>query len=128
MSEDAKDLSASANTADVLSLDELNGFIKRNKEAGLDTMTYEVDYYSKYSFALAALVMTIVGIPFSVTRARSGSAMMNVGICLGVVFLYWTFLSSALTLGKHGTISPIVAAWVPNLVMAFFGVLAIRRK
>jgi lipopolysaccharide export system permease protein len=128
MSEDAKDLTASANTADVLSLEELAAFIKRNKDAGLDTVSYEVDYYSKYSFSLAALVMTIVGIPFSVTRARAGGAMLNVGICLGVVFLYWTFLSSALTLGKHGAISPILAAWVPNTIMAIVGLFVIRRK
>lgn len=128
MSEDAKDLSSSANTADVLSLEELGAFIKRNKEAGLDTVSYEVDYYSKYSFALAALVMTVLGIPFSVTRARSGGAMMNVGVCLAVVFLYWTFLSSALTLGKHGYLNPIIAAWFPNSVMALFAAVLIRRK
>jgi lipopolysaccharide export system permease protein len=128
MSEDAKDLSSTANTADVLSLRELSDFIKRNKEAGLDTISYEVDYHSKYSFALAALVMTLVGIPFSVSRARSGGTMMNVGICLGLVFLYWIFYSSALTLGKHGQINPIVAAWLPNLVMAAFGLYSTRKK
>lgn len=128
MAEEAKDIAASANTSEVLSVQELQSFIKRNKEAGLDTIGYEVDYHSKFSFSLAALVMTIVGIPFSVTRTRSGGAMVNVGICLGVVFLYWTFLSSALTLGKHGAISPIVAAWVPNLLMALMGLLVIRRK
>lgn len=128
MTEDAKDLSSSANTADVLSLEDLSAFIKRNKEAGLDTVSYEVDYYSKYSFALAAIVMTFLGIPFSVSRARSGGAMMNMGICLAVVFLYWTFLSSAITLGKHGNINPIVAAWFPNIIMAIFGFVLIRRK
>jgi lipopolysaccharide export system permease protein len=128
MSEDAKDLSSTANTADVLSLKELSQFIKRNKEAGLDTLSYEVDYHSKYGFAFAALVMTLAGIPFSVGRARSGGTMLNVGLCLALVFVYWIFYSSALTLGKHGQIPPIVAAWVPNLVMAFFGIFFARRK
>ena len=128
MSEDSKDLSSTANTADVLSLKELSQFIKRNKEAGLDTLSYEVDYHSKYGFALAALVMTLAGIPFSVGRARSGGSMLNVGICLALVFVYWIFYSSALTLGKHGQIPPIAAAWIPNLAMAFFGLFFARRK
>ncbi len=128
MSEDAKDLSSTANTADVLSLKELSRFIKKNKEAGLDTLSYEVDYHSKYGFALAALVMTLAGIPFSVGKARSGGSMLNVGLCLGLVFVYWIFYSSALTLGKHGQIPPIAAAWVPNLAMAFFGVFFARKK
>ncbi len=128
MSEDAKDLSSSANTADVLSLKELGDFIKRNKDAGLDTVSYEVDYHSKYGFAFAAMVMTLVGIPFSVGRARSGGTMLNVGLCLGVVFFYWIFYSSALTLGKHGSLNPIVAAWMPDLILAVIGLYFTRRK
>jgi lipopolysaccharide export system permease protein len=125
MSEDARDLSSTAQTASVLSLAELSQFIKKNKEAGLDTVQYEVDYQSKYGFAFAALVMTLVGIPFSVGKARSGSTMLNIGICLGLVFFYWIFYSSALTLGNHGFLPPLVAAWSPNLVMAFLAVFFI---
>jgi lipopolysaccharide export system permease protein len=128
MSEDAKDLSSTANTADVLSLRELKDFIRRNKEAGLDTVSYEVDYHSKYGFAFAALVMTIVGIPFSVGRQRSGGIMLNMGICLGLIFVYWIFYSSALTLGKHGQINPVLSAWIPNAVMGLLGLYFARKK
>jgi lipopolysaccharide export system permease protein len=128
MSEDAKDLGSTANTADVLSLKELNEFIARNKEAGLNTVSYEVDYHSKYGFALAALVMTMVGIPFSVGRGRSGGTMANIGICLGLVFFYWIFYSSALTIGKHGQLKPIIAAWLPNIMMALFGLWKTWKK
>lgn len=130
MGEDAKDLSSSANTSDILSLNELAQFIKRNKEAGLDTLRYEVDYHSKYGFAVSAMVMALLGIPFAVGKARSGGIMMNVGICLGLVAAYWTAYSSALTLGNHGQIPPIVAAWTPNvmgLVVAFFLFRRLRR-
>jgi lipopolysaccharide export system permease protein len=128
MTEDAKDLSASANTADVLSLKELSDFIKRNKEAGLDTVTYEVDYHSKFGFAFAAMVMTLVGIPLSVGRARSGGTMLNMGICLGLIFIYWIFYSSALTLGKNGHLDPIIAAWAPNGIMGMAGLYFSRRR
>lgn len=127
MTEDAKDLSSTANTSDVLSLSELSAFIKRNKDAGLDTVRYEVDYHSKYGFAFAALVMTLVGIPFSVGRARSGGTLLNVGICLGLIFVYWIFYSSALTLGNYGVVNPIVAAWLPNTVMGGLALSRIRK-
>jgi len=123
MGEDAKDLGSTANTSDILSLNELAQFIKRNKEAGLDTLRYEVDYHSKYGFAFSALVMSLLGIPFAVGKARSGGIMLNVGICLGLVAFYWIAYSSSLTLGNHGQIPPLVAAWAPNLlslVVAFF--------
>lgn len=117
MGEDSKDLSSTGNTSDVLSLADLSEFIRRNKAAGLDTLKYEVDYHSKYGFAFAALVMCLLGIPFSVSRSRSGGTMMNVAVCLGLVFVYWVFYSSGLTLGQHGQVPPLLAAWAPNILM-----------
>jgi lipopolysaccharide export system permease protein len=118
MGEDAKDLSSTAHTSDVLNLGELSQFIKKNKEAGLDTVRYEVDYHSKYSYPLAALVMALLGIPFSVGRARSGGVMRNVGICLALIFLFWIFYSSSLTLGNYGHVPPFLAAWFPIVSMS----------
>jgi lipopolysaccharide export system permease protein len=127
MNEESKDLASSANTADVLSLGELSQFIKKNKEAGLDTVRYEVDYQSKYSYAMAALVMSLLGIPFSVSRARTGGAMRNVGVCLGLVLLFWIFYSSSLTLGNYGHLPPILAAWMPIVLMSALAAFFIRR-
>lgn len=127
MSEDAKDLQSSGQTSDMLSQGELKRFIDRNKEAGLDTLRYEVDYHSKYGFALSGLVMCLLGIPFSVGRARSGGTVLNVGICIGLVFGYYILYSSALTLGQHGTLPPVVAAWAPNVLMSGFAIWLLLR-
>lgn len=127
MGEDAKDLSSTANTSDILSLSELAQFIKKNKEAGLDTLRYEVDYHAKYGFALSSLVMVLLGIPFAVGNARSGGMMLNMGITLGLVFVYWMMYSSALTLGNYGQIPPVMAAWAPNSISVFASVWLFRR-
>ena len=39
----------------------LRKFINKNKEAGLDTLHYEVEYHSKFGFAFAAFVMSFDG-------------------------------------------------------------------
>jgi len=90
MQEELGDLKSSAKAADIMSLRELQRFIKRNKEAGLDTIRYEVDYHSKFGFTFAALVMAVMGIPFSVSKTRSGGVFLNIGLCIGLAFLYWT--------------------------------------
>ncbi|MBN8537343.1 MAG: LPS export ABC transporter permease LptG [Deltaproteobacteria bacterium] len=128
MNEEAQDLQSSGQTSEMLSQKELSKFIDKNKEAGLDTIRYEVDYHAKLAFAFAGLVMTILGIPFSVTKERSGGVMMNVGICIGLVFLYWIFYNSSITLGTHGHLKPIFAGWIPNFVMLGFGVLLISKS
>ena len=76
---------------------------------------------------MAALVMSLIGIPFSVGKQRSGSAAFNVGITIGLAFAYWAFYSSGITLGKHGAIPPILAAWVPNVAMSALAVFTLVR-
>lgn len=127
MAEDSKDLQSAGQTADMMSQKELEHFINKNKAAGLDTVAYEVDYHSKLSFAFAGLVMCLLGIPFSVGKARSGGTMLNVGICLALVFAYYVFYSSGITLGQHGTLPPVMAAWIPNIVMASLALVLLKR-
>lgn len=128
MNEDVSDLKSSANSSEVMSLGELNKFIRRNKDAGLDTVRYEVDYHSKFGFAFAAFVMSVMGIPFSISRKpRSGGFFMNVGVCLLLAFLYWSLYSSALTLGSHGQLPALLAAWGPNLLILFVSLVFFLR-
>jgi lipopolysaccharide export system permease protein len=112
--EDLGDFHTASNSSNVMSLAQLSRFITKNKEAGLDTLRYEVDYYSKFGFAFAGIVMCLLAIPFSLQRARSGGVFLNLGICLLMAFLYWTLYSSSLTLGNYGHIPPLLAAWGPN--------------
>jgi len=127
MNEEAQDLQSSGQTSEMLTQKELSKFIEKNKEAGLDTIRYEVDYQAKIAFAFAGLVMTMLGIPFSVSRGRSGGVMLQIGICIGLVFLYWIFYNSCITLGNHGHLPPIMAAWIPNLVMIGLGFVLISK-
>lgn len=127
MNEEARDLQSSGQTSEMLTQAELAKFINKNKEAGLDTIRYEVDFHSKIAFAFAGLVMTLLGIPFSVSGGRHGGAMLQLGICIGLVFLYWIFYNSSITLGNHGHLPPILSAWIPNLSMIGLGLALIVR-
>ncbi|MCB9025507.1 MAG: LPS export ABC transporter permease LptG [Bdellovibrionaceae bacterium] len=129
MNEDVADLEDSSSSGDVMNQEQLKKFIKKNKEAGLDTLRYEVDFHSKYGFAFAAFVMSMIGIPFSVKRQRSGGLFLNIGICMGLAFLYWVLFSSFVTMGKHGLIPPIIAAWGPNVLGILISfILLVRLK
>lgn len=127
MGEAPTDLTGSGQTSDMLAQKDLGEFIQKNREAGLETIQYEVDYHSRWGFAAAGLVMAVLGVPFSVGRARSGGVMLNLGIVLGLVFGYWVAYSSAINLGKHGEIPPVVAAWMPNVIALALGVFLLKR-
>lgn len=117
MEPDTFDLSQGTSSSEVMSQAQLRQFIKRNKEAGLDTLRYEVDFHAKFSFAFAAFVMTLIGIPFCVKHTRQGGLASQMGIVFLLVFAYWTLYSSGLTLGNHGTLPPWLGAWGANVLM-----------
>lgn len=129
MTEDAQDLRSTGQTSDLLTQSELFRFISKNKEAGLDTVRYEVDFHSKFSFALAGLVMSLLALPFCVGQARGGGGMVkNLGISIGLVVVYWVLHSTTQTMGIHGQIAPILAAWTPNLAMLALGTFLLLRS
>lgn len=129
MSEDAQDLRSTGQTSDLLTQAELSRFITKNKEAGLDTIKYEVDYNSKFSFSLAGLVMSLLALPFCVGQARGGGGMMkNVGVTMGLVVAYWIFYSVSQTLGLRNYLAPLIAAWLPNVTMTSLGATLLLRS
>ncbi len=127
MTEDSKDLTSTGQTSDMLSQNELSEFISKNKEAGSDTTHYEVDYHAKYAFSFAGIVMCLLGIPFSVSRSRTGGTFLNIGICMALVFVYWVLYSSSLTLGGHGYLPAVLAAWLPGVLMGGLGLYLLKR-
>lgn len=127
VAEDLGDLKSNPDTSDTLSVTDLKKFIGKNKEAGLDTMHYEVDYYAKYSFAFASSLLAILSIPFSLTGPRGAGRAASVAKCIGLVFLYWAIFSSSITLGRHGAIHPLMAAWAPNAIVSLLAIFFIYR-
>lgn len=127
MNEDLRDIQNTTNSSELMSLRELGRFIERNKDAGLETLRYEVDYHAKFGFAFAAFVMSVLGVPFSVGRTRSGGTFANLGICLALTFGYWVLYNSGIVLGQHGYLPPIVAAWGANTVAMAIAATVFKR-
>lgn len=127
MQQDAQDLSSTGQTSDLLTQNELKQYISKNKDAGLDTTSFEVEYHTKFSFSLAGLVMSLLALPFSVGQTRGGGMVKNIGVCLGLVLGYWIFFSSTQAIGNHGLLPAFFAAWIPNVVMSGVGALFLLR-
>lgn len=127
MSEDIADIRSAPPTSEVLSVGELRRFYKRNKELGLDTLRYEVDYYAKFSFAAIGIVFCLIGIPFTTKRERSGGMLVNIGFCAGLALFYWIMFGTSLSLGYHGVLRPTLAAWGPNILAGAIAIFALLR-
>ena len=104
-----------------MSYRELKLYIREIKRRGYDATKHEVDLQWKLSFPLITLIITLIGIPFSFRVGRKG-ALSGIFLSLGLVIVYWGFVSLFKSLGGVGVISPFLGAWAPNFI---FGIGAI---
>ena len=117
MDEELSDIQTTSSASDFLSFRELGRYIDKNKEAGLNMTSFEVDYHNKLSFPFTILVMALIGVPFVITHQRSGGMAKNIGLILLMTFSFWVVHSSTMSLGRHGQLPPLLATWGPNMMM-----------
>ncbi len=127
INEEMKDLQSSSDTVDMMNVSELRRFLKKNQDAGLDTIRYEVAFNSKFAYAFSAFVLALLGIPFSVRHQRSGGIALQIATCLGLVFLFWIANSSFQNMGKYGYVNPIIGAWAANVLLLAFTMFMLLR-
>lgn len=67
--------------------------------------------------------MVLVGIALSLRRSgtRGGGMAMGIGQALAVGFCFWTMHSIAIALGRGGALTPLIAAWMGNMLFLSFG-------
>ncbi len=96
-------------------IDHLAGILERT---GGDATELLVKREQKLSIAVATLVVLLFGAPLATSNQRGGTAY-GIGISLGTVIVYILMLKISGAVGEAGAISPLAAAWLPNVV--FFG-------
>jgi LPS export ABC transporter permease LptG/LPS export ABC transporter permease LptF len=100
---------------------QLSRYIDELRQSGYDVLEHEVELHRKVAFPFVTLVMTFIAVPFAVTTGRRG-AMYGIGVGIVLALVYWTMISVFAAFGAGGVISPLLAAWAPNLL---FGAAAI---
>ena len=109
------DLTTKQEKPEEMNLSELKSTIKSQEKSGLDPTNTQIEYYSRFSFPMASLVVVLFGLPISANKRRGGLAV-QVGINILVTFIYLVFMQISLAFGKNGVLNPILTAWFADLV------------
>ena len=96
--------------------------IQKLKKNGVETLKWEVTRYLKISFAFTNLIVVICGIPLVVIRER-GELSFGAGASIFVIFGYYAFIKFGQSLGFKGLLSPIISAWIGNLIFFLIGIV-----
>jgi lipopolysaccharide export LptBFGC system permease protein LptF len=101
--------------ADRMTYGRLRRYIAEMRAAGFNVVPFLVDLHQKVSFPFVTIIMTLIGVPFAVTTGRRG-ALYGIGVGIALAMVYWTANNVFGAVGDAGLLSPVLAAWAPNVL------------
>ncbi len=101
--------------AERMSYRELERYIAELRTSGFNVVQLTVDMQRKLSFPFVTVVMTLIAVPFGVLGGKRG-AMYGVGVGLILAIVYWVTISIFGAIGSAGLLTPVLAAWAPNIL------------
>ena len=106
---------------------ELKRYIQKLQSEGYDARQYLVDLHGKIAFPLVSIILAVIGISFSLRSERSGGIAQGIGAGLLIGFSYWLVYAFGMSLGRSGTLPPIVAAWFANILFCTASAILVPR-
>jgi lipopolysaccharide export LptBFGC system permease protein LptF len=103
--------------AALMTYGQLKQYVEQLKLGGYDVVPYLVELQRKVAFPFVTVVMTLLAVPFAISTGRRG-ALYGVGIGIVLAISYWLILGVSAAIGAGGLLSPVLAAWTPNILFA----------
>lgn len=106
---------------------ELREYISKqiNRGSG-NVVQYEVEYHKRIASSFASFILTTIGLSLS-SRKRKGGMGMYLGIGLALSFIYIMLQTVSATFAINAGVSPIIAAWTPNILFSFVAYYCYRK-
>ncbi len=121
------DFLISENDCEKMTTPELHEYISRQQKRGIGNIqTFEIEYHKRYASIMAAFILTAIGASLSSRKVKGGMGL-NIGIGLALSFSYILFTTITSTFAVSGSVSPMVAAWIPNILYTFIAIYLYRK-
>ena len=112
---------------DDLSLFELDTLLQKiSPEENAQVTAYAVRYQRILATPFVCFIAVALAIPFSVRGVRT-NPLVGAAQSIGLFFVYYLAASFCIILGERALLSPMIAAWLPNILMLIFTVSLYRK-
>ncbi len=113
--------------SDQLSFNQLKTKIEKKDKTGQDTLKMKVELYLKTSIPFACFIFVLLGAPLGLNPQRKSNAV-GIGFSLVIVMIYYMLMALGEWLGMTNALHPIIAAWLPNILVGSLGVYLLLEK
>ncbi len=86
-----------------------------------------VEIHKKFSIPAACLVFGLFALPLGINNRRGGKAS-GFALSIGILILYYVLLNNGEEAAHFGRVSPWLAMWFPNILLAGFGIFLLIRR
>ena len=86
-----------------------------------------IDLYDKIALPLTTIVLVLIGVPLAITPPR---VRYNRGFLFSIliIFAYYLIRALSISFGEAGSLMPLFAAFMPNIILTIIGVGLYYRK
>ncbi len=126
MTERPADLLEVVRDEDEMTYGELKRFSDRLLRSGGQVGRTRTKMEERIAIPAATFIIMLFGAPLA-TSSRRGGPAFGVGLSLATTIVYMALLRVSQNLGYAGTLDPMTASWLPNVVFFVAGVVLLRR-
>ena len=83
-------------------------------------------FHQRISFSCGSFIFVFIGIPIAIL-VRRGEIVLSFGIAMTAASLYYILFVGVKTLSVQGFLPPLIASWVPNILLFGLGWHLLRR-
>jgi lipopolysaccharide export system permease protein len=120
------DLLAEPKAPEEMRYGELRGYIDALTRSGSNARKLQVDLALKIAIPFICLLIALFGAPLAISTPKSGAAW-GVAASLATTFIVLLMFQLAKAVGAGGVLPPLLAAWVPNILVGVAAVYLLRR-
>ncbi len=116
------DFKSEHNWFETMTNTELSKYIEVQTKKGVGSIKpYVIEYYKRFANPFSAFILTLIGVSLASRKVRGGIGL-HIGIGLGLSFGYILFMTISTTFAINGSMNPLLAVWLPNIVFALIGI------
>ena len=118
---------ANKNLAKEKNFGQLLKFLSNSDISKKDRQNYTIELFDKIALPLTTIVFVLVGVPLAITPPR---VRYNRGFLFSIliIFAYYVVRALSISFGEAGSLTPFLAAWLPNIILTIWGTLLYYKK